>query len=159
MRLRKQKKKKHKKFPVLSSVRANIKKESDLARYYAKTPIYKERMGSDFYRTAEWLRIRKIVLNKSDKCCSHCQYRYFTLQVDHILPRSRFPELELKLSNLQVLCVECNMKKGSMTYEEFLKVCPKFLRPLPVEPKVTLKLKRSRDKLALRISDPQPEHT
>src|SRR5262249_39926358 len=30
---------------------------------------------------------------------------------DHIKPRSKFPELELELGNLQVLCADCNLGK------------------------------------------------
>lgn len=33
------------------------------------------------------------------------------LHVDHIKPRSKYPELELEISNLQVLCEDCNLGK------------------------------------------------
>jgi 5-methylcytosine-specific restriction endonuclease McrA len=35
------------------------------------------------------------------------------LHVDHIKPRSRYPELELDPSNLQVLCEDCNLGKSN----------------------------------------------
>ena len=35
------------------------------------------------------------------------------LHVDHIKPRSFFPELELVISNLQVLCADCNLGKSN----------------------------------------------
>lgn len=35
------------------------------------------------------------------------------LHVDHIKPRSKYPELQLTLSNLQVLCHDCNMGKSA----------------------------------------------
>ena len=35
------------------------------------------------------------------------------LHVDHIKPRSKFPELELSLDNTQVLCADCNLGKGA----------------------------------------------
>ena len=35
------------------------------------------------------------------------------LHVDHIKPRSRFPELALDVANLQVLCEDCNLGKGN----------------------------------------------
>jgi 5-methylcytosine-specific restriction endonuclease McrA len=35
------------------------------------------------------------------------------LNVDHIKPRRRFPELSLDPDNLQVLCGNCNTGKGS----------------------------------------------
>lgn len=48
------------------------------------SPVQQE----SFYKTDEWRRLR------------------------YIRPRSRFPELELDLSNLQVLCEDCNLGKG-----------------------------------------------
>jgi 5-methylcytosine-specific restriction endonuclease McrA len=36
------------------------------------------------------------------------------MHVDHILPRSKFPELELDIDNLQVLCEECNLAKSNI---------------------------------------------
>lgn len=33
------------------------------------------------------------------------------LQVDHVKPKSKFPELEFDIENLQVLCVNCNIGK------------------------------------------------
>lgn len=34
------------------------------------------------------------------------------MHVDHIKPFSRYPELAMKLSNLQLLCEDCNQGKG-----------------------------------------------
>lgn len=31
------------------------------------------------------------------------------IHVDHIKPRSTFPQLEMDINNLQILCVDCNM--------------------------------------------------
>jgi len=35
------------------------------------------------------------------------------LHVDHIKPRSKYPDLALELKNLQVLCEDCNIGKGT----------------------------------------------
>ena len=35
------------------------------------------------------------------------------MNVDHIKPRKKYPELALDKSNLQVLCEECNHGKGN----------------------------------------------
>lgn len=114
--------------------------------YYSVTPKYFKGMGDDFYRTIEWRNLRSNVLSKSDKKCVHCEASYLTLQVDHILPRCRFPDLELKYSNLQVLCVDCNKKKGSMTYDEFCRVNPKFVRTVNAPIHVVKKLLNTRSK-------------
>jgi len=41
-----------------------------------------------------------------------CEYGKY-LSIDHIKPVSKFPELALEPSNLQVLCIECNKEKSN----------------------------------------------
>ncbi len=72
--------------------------------------------GDGFYTTPEWRRLRYSVLRASDGRCECCGARPSPskpLHVDHIKPRSRFPELALVRSNLQVLCEDCNLGKGN----------------------------------------------
>lgn len=72
--------------------------------------------GRTFYDTGEWQCVRYKALMRSNgrcECCGAKPTGRNPLQVDHIKPRSKFPELELKLSNLQVLCKDCNMGKGA----------------------------------------------
>lgn len=77
----------------------------------------------DFYSTNEflesyqWRRIRYSALKNSDGRCSLCgrgSKDGVVLNVDHILPRKRYPELSLDINNLQVLCHECNHGKGNI---------------------------------------------
>ena len=73
---------------------------------------------TDFYRTQEWRSLRVEVLAESNRRCLLCgssPEHGITLHVDHIKPRSQFPELALDKSNLQVLCEDCNV--GKMTSE------------------------------------------
>lgn len=42
------------------------------------------------------------------------------LHVDHIKPKFKYPELAFELSNLQVLCEDCNMGKGCSDETDFL---------------------------------------
>lgn len=70
---------------------------------------------ADFYDSPAWLRVRYQVL-KGKHHCECCGFRGDAnnpLQVDHIKPRSKYPALELTLSNLQVLCRDCNIGKGA----------------------------------------------
>lgn len=67
----------------------------------------------DFYRTPEWRSLRYQVLRKYGRRCMCCGSTEGQMQVDHIKPRSKFPHLQLNLSNLQVLCRPCNMGKGA----------------------------------------------
>lgn len=67
-----------------------------------------------FFRSLAWLELRYKVLKHYGARCMCCGHtgRTRTLQVDHIKPRIKFPELALEFSNLQVLCKQCNQGKG-----------------------------------------------
>ena len=65
-----------------------------------------------FYLSRDWLFLRKKILLKYGYICMKCGSTQ-RIAVDHIKPRSKFPELELCEENLQVLCLSCNSKKGN----------------------------------------------
>lgn len=80
-----------------------------------------------FYETREWKELRYTVLRKNKwKCCSCGADRLSgrELHVDHIKPRSKYPEFELVEDNLQVLCRICNEGKSNK-YEDDLRIRPK----------------------------------
>lgn len=70
--------------------------------------------GDEFYKTKEWRILRYATLKKYGKRCSLCECTDGPFHVDHIKPRSKFPELELDKSNLQVLCEACNVGKSNL---------------------------------------------
>lgn len=77
-----------------------------------------EKAGTDtsFYRSQAWRKLRFSVLSENDGRCSICGTSSkdgITLHVDHIKPRSKYPELALDPTNLQVLCEACNIGKGT----------------------------------------------
>lgn len=68
-----------------------------------------------FYSTKEWRQVRYLALKQCGarcQCCGASAADGARLNVDHIKPRGRYPELALCLSNLQVLCGACNHGKG-----------------------------------------------
>lgn len=70
----------------------------------------------DFLQTYEWRRARMEALRKYGPVCQCCGATPATgavMNVDHIKPRKLFPQLALDLSNLQILCHECNHGKGN----------------------------------------------
>jgi 5-methylcytosine-specific restriction endonuclease McrA len=72
--------------------------------------------GPNFYLSPAWrdLRYRAIVKSQGKcECCGRSRTDGVVLHVDHVKPISRFPALRLTLSNLQVLCADCNMGKGA----------------------------------------------
>lgn len=69
-----------------------------------------------FYFSREWRELRYQALKANDgkcSCCGRGASSGAVLHVDHIQPRSKFPALELMLSNLQVLCEDCNVGKSN----------------------------------------------
>lgn len=65
-----------------------------------------------FYRSKPWRVLRMKAIKKYGRTCMCCGATNIVIHVDHIKPRSKYPELELELSNLQILCEDCNMGKG-----------------------------------------------
>ncbi len=73
-------------------------------------------MDARFYWSDEWRRVRYVALKASRGCCELCGEGPSPgkpLHVDHIKPRSLYPNLELDVKNLQVLCADCNLGKGN----------------------------------------------
>lgn len=69
----------------------------------------------DFYSSQSWRKARYEALRVcSGRCvlCGNPPGKY-SLHVDHIKPRSQRPDLALDVTNLQVLCRDCNMGKGN----------------------------------------------
>lgn len=99
------------------SKRQQLKK---LKRKFKDAPAYFLGMGREFYLTQEWRRVRWEVLSTSNGKCVMCgatkESSGRPMHVDHIKPRSRFPNLELAKDNLQVLCEACNMGKMTDTW-------------------------------------------
>lgn len=74
-----------------------------------------------FYDSPQWHTLRYKALKLHGLKCQLCGAEDTTLHVDHIKPRSRFPELALRLDNLQVLCAPCNMGKGAWDQSDWRK--------------------------------------
>lgn len=69
-----------------------------------------------FYASEAWKTLRYLALRNSGgrcQCCGASAKDGATLHVDHIVSRYKAPCLELELSNLQVLCLDCNTGKGA----------------------------------------------
>ena len=69
-----------------------------------------------FYRSKEWRRLRYQAFRKyGNKCCvcGRGASDGMVMHVDHIKPRCLHPHLALELSNLQIMCNECNVSKSN----------------------------------------------
>lgn len=78
-----------------------------------------------FLRSPQWRRLRVDALENNNGCCELCgrnKHDGIKLNVDHIKPRKTNPELALEISNLQILCNECNAGKGNRYETDWRKV-------------------------------------
>lgn len=72
--------------------------------------------SDEFLQSKAWKRLRLQALNRHGRRCQCCGASPATgavLNVDHVLPRRLFPDLALRIDNLQVLCADCNEGKGN----------------------------------------------
>jgi len=75
-----------------------------------------EKQTERFYNSLEWKELRYEVLRENAGSCVCCGARAsdgVRIHVDHIKPRSKYPELQLDKGNLQVLCEDCNFGKSN----------------------------------------------
>ena len=81
-----------------------------------------KKTGNNFYKSIAWLTLRYQVIMIHGGICQCCGRRPTLdnpLNIDHIKPRSKSPELALDIENLQVLCGqvlcgECNIGKSNL---------------------------------------------
>lgn len=83
----------------------------ELAEQNAKNKAQLASWG--FYGTEAWRELRYRAFVKYGQTCMCCGSNRMPMHVDHIKPRSKYPELELDLDNLQILCADCNKGKGA----------------------------------------------
>lgn len=90
----------------------HLQKQGKKARRKTKNRQYADL----FLNTWEWRQVRYMALKRSKGHCEACGRSpddAAVLNVDHIKPRRKHPELALSLENLQVLCSWCNQGKGN----------------------------------------------
>lgn len=71
---------------------------------------------AEFYASRAWRELRYQALARWGAVCQACgvtRRAGVRIHVDHIKPRSIYPELALQLDNLQVLCEDCNLGKSN----------------------------------------------
>lgn len=71
---------------------------------------------NDFLHTPTWKRLRYDALVTAGgrcECCGASPADGIRLNVDHIRPRAKRPDLATDPWNLQVLCSDCNFGKGN----------------------------------------------
>ena len=73
--------------------------------------------SQEFLKSWEWTTLRMEAIKLYGRTCMCCGAKHgvdgIVIHVDHIKPRSKYPELSLELKNLQILCHDCNKGKGA----------------------------------------------
>lgn len=81
----------------------------------------------EFHKYWGWRRIREVFVaeqvEKGRLLCAACgKNSKIRVHVDHIKPRSRYPELRYLKTNLQILCDKCNIHKSDYDGDDWVKV-------------------------------------
>ena len=104
---------------LLSKFRARAAKaDAEYAAWEAKQSKPKRKKGDGprerdrFYKSQEWIAARKECLDAKGRRCEQCGSTE-QINVDHIKPRSKFPEMALLQTNLRPLCWPCNRIKAA----------------------------------------------
>lgn len=89
-------------------------------------------VAQQFYRSDEWKAVRNEVVESQPLVCKGCGLDMHDdrkmINVDHILPLRFFWFLRLTLSNLQILCRDCNECKGNRVYQDITLVAKERAR-------------------------------
>jgi 5-methylcytosine-specific restriction endonuclease McrA len=74
----------------------------------------RNKWNDPFFQSQEWRTLRWRVLKLGKFKCKACgmDSASVRLHVDHIKPRSKYPNLALDMNNLQILCESCNLGKS-----------------------------------------------
>lgn len=103
--------------PRKSDKKTKKAKKSNHSCNWNQKPKFKASPDNDrFYLSQNWRELRYLVLRNCDGRCMACGASAkdgVRLHVDHIKPRSFFPDLELEITNLQCLCEDCNVGKSN----------------------------------------------
>ena len=87
-------------------------------RALATNPRFKCEAAKAFYGSRPWARLRFETFRAYGRTCMLCGSKA-NLVVDHIKPRSKFPELQLDPENVQILCNMCNIGKTDVDMSDF----------------------------------------
>lgn len=74
--------------------------------------------------SSRWRKLRSIIIKRDGSRCQRCFVKYGiitidTLQVHHIKPRIKYPELIFDESNCITLCKTCNLQLGTQEQLDF----------------------------------------
>ena len=93
-----------------------IKKHKPKPKHRQKKKSFAKNRKKEFFKSREWKELRYQAFVKYGNycmCCGISASEGAIMQVDHIKPRHKHPDLALDINNLQILCASCNRGKYS----------------------------------------------
>jgi 5-methylcytosine-specific restriction endonuclease McrA len=88
-------------------------KSNELAQHLEfRTKPKKKKKSNRLNNCPDWQLLRRRVLHFYGAICMCCGSTK-NINIDHIKPKSKYPELAMEFSNLQVLCWPCNKSKNN----------------------------------------------
>lgn len=72
--------------------------------------LHDRKHSDEFYYQDGWFNLRAKVLKRDNYTCTYCGTKDKILHVHHIKPRTKYPKLEYKAYNCEVLCEDCHKK-------------------------------------------------
>lgn len=97
-------------------IRKAFKRKGAKKKSPQKRPTKHAAFPQAFHKSVAWRQLRYLALVNCGgrcQCCGASASDGIVLHVDHIKPLAQHPALALTLENLQVLCDDCNIGKGS----------------------------------------------
>lgn len=83
-------------------------------------PIKEERRQIETpVSSIRWRTMRKTVLDRDKWTCRSCGYTGQDMQIDHVKPRHKWPELTWDMDNIQTLCKPCHFAKTGGDYRQW----------------------------------------
>ena len=120
------------------------KMHPDTEKCVCRVQAYKQRRqlknetdieATKFYKSAKWRKLRKSIVSRDGGHCQSCLIKYNriesrNLEIHHIKPRSKYPELRFEESNLITLCKSCNTRTGTREELDFAWTVPEAWEPV-----------------------------
>lgn len=99
---------------VISKVEENFNDEKEFILNHSEYKDYMKKMYSSRFSNNQYADSYKYYkqIRNSQKYCPYCNFHTREVkQLDHYLPKSKFPSLSIVVNNLVPICKDCNEKK------------------------------------------------
>ncbi|MGE1112159.1 HNH endonuclease [Priestia megaterium] len=106
--------------PMGTVCKCKKEQRKQYAREYAKRNPDKTKI----VRSGKWRTFRKRIIQRDGTHCQRCIRKYSlittsNLEVHHIKPRDKYPELTFEETNCVTLCKTCNLQLGTQEALDF----------------------------------------